>query len=140
MLIALERLGLRNLLEKLPGFISHFYLLFVVLISWVIFYFTDLSRAAQYLGIMFGLSGQPLTNSQTLLVLEGNLFWLILAVVFCLPLARIASQQITAAAAVSRPRQIILGILVPVMNLGILLICTAMLSGQSYNPFLYYRF
>ena len=116
-LIALERLGLRNLLEKLPGFISHFYLLFVVLISWVIFYFTDLSRAAQYLGIMFGLSGQPLTNSQTLLALEGNLFWLILAVVFCLPLARIASQQITAAAAVSRPRQIILGILVPVMNL-----------------------
>ena len=139
-LIALERLGLRNLLEKLPGFISHFYLLFVVLISWVIFYFTDLSRAAQYLGILFGLSGQPLTNSQTLLALEGNLFWLILAVVFCLPLARIASQQITAAAAVSRPRQIILGILVPVMNLGILLICTAMLSGQSYNPFLYYRF
>lgn len=139
-LIALERLGLRNLLEKLPGFISHFYLLFVVLISWVIFYFTDLSRAAQYLGIMFGLSGQPLTNSQTLLALEGNLFWLILAVVFCLPLARIALQQITAAAAVSRPRQIILGILVPVMNLGILLICTAMLSGQSYNPFLYYRF
>ena len=139
-LIALERLGLRNLLEKLPGFISHFYLLFAVLISWVIFYFTDLSRAAQYLGIMFGLSGQPLTNSQTLLALEGNLFWLILAVVFCLPLARIASQQITAAAAVSRPRQIILGILVPVMNLGILLICTAMLSGQSYNPFLYYRF
>lgn len=139
-LIALERLGLRNLLEKLPGFISHFYLLFAVLISWVIFYFTDLSRAAQYLGIMFGLSGQPLTNSQTLLALEGNLFWLILAVVFCLPLARIASQQITAAAAVSRPRQIILGILMPVMNLGILLICTAMLSGQSYNPFLYYRF
>ena len=139
-LIALERLGLRNLLEKLPGFISNFYLLFVVLISWVIFYFTDLSRAAQYLGIMFGLSGQPLTNSQTLLALEGNLFWLILAVVFCLPLARIASQQIAAAAAVSRPRQIILGILVPVMNLGILLICTAMLSGQSYNPFLYYRF
>ena len=139
-LIALERLGLRNLLEKLPGFISHFYLLFVVLISWVIFYFTDLSRAAQYLEIMFGLSGQPLTNSQILLALEGNLFWLILAVVFCLPLARIASQQITAAAAVSRPRQIILGILVPVMNLGILLICTAMLSGQSYNPFLYYRF
>ena len=139
-LIALERLGLRNLLEKLPGFISHFYLLFVVLISWVIFYFTDLSRAAQYLGIMLGLSGQPLTNSQTLLALEGNLFWLILAVVFCLPLARIASQQITAAAAVSRPRQIILGILVPVMNLEILLICTAMLSGQSYNPFLYYRF
>lgn len=76
----------------------------MVLISWVIFYFTDLSRAAQYLGIMFGLSGQPLTNSQTLLALEGNLFWLILAVVFCLPLARIASQQITAAAAVSRPR------------------------------------
>ena len=139
-LLCLERLGLRNLLEKLPGFISHFYLLFVVLISWVIFYFTDLSRAAQYLGIMFGLSGQPLTNSQTLLALEGNLFWLILAVVFCLPLARIASQQITAAAAVSRPRQIILGILVPVMNLEILLICTAMLSGQSYNPFLYYRF
>ena len=139
-LIALERLGLRNLLEKLPGFISHFYLLFVVLISWVIFYFTDLSRAAQYLEIMFGLSGQPLTNSQILLALEGNLFWLILAVVFCLPLARIASQQITAAAAVSRPRQVILGILVPMMNLGILLICTAMLSGQSYNPFLYYRF
>ena len=35
-LIALERVGLRSILEKLPGFISHFYLLFVVLIGWVI--------------------------------------------------------------------------------------------------------
>lgn len=139
-LIAIERLGLRNLLEKLPAFVSHLYLLFAVLISWVIFYFTDLSRAGQYLGIMFGLSGQPLTNSQTMLALEGNVFWLILAVLFCLPVARYLSGQIQAAAEVSQTRQVILGILVPVMNLGILLICTAMLSGQSYNPFLYYRF
>lgn len=139
-LIALERVGLRSILEKLPGFISHFYLLFVVLISWVIFYFTDLSRAGQYLAIMFGLSGQPLSNSQTVLALEANLFWLILAIVFCMPLARIASERLAVTAADSRPRQVILGVLAPIMNLGILLICTAMLSGQSYNPFLYYRF
>ena len=139
-LIALERLGLRSLLEKLPAFVSHLYLLLAVLISWVIFYFTDLGRAGQYLGIMFGLSGQPLTNSQTLLALEGNVFWLILAVLFCLPIARYLPEQMQAATESSRTRQVILGILVPVMNLGILLICTAMLSGQSYNPFLYYRF
>ena len=138
-LIALERLGLRGPLEKIPV-IGHLYLLLAVLVSWVLFYFTDLSRAGQYLGIMFGFSGQALTNSQTLLALEGNVFWLVLAVLFCLPIARTVSGWLTQAAGESRVRRGILGVLVPVMNLGILLICTAMLSGQSYNPFLYYRF
>ena len=139
-LITIERLGLRDLLAKLPAVVSHLYMLLIIAVSWVIFYFTDLGRAGQYLGIMFGLSGQALTNSQTLLALENNIFWLVLALVFCMPVAKIIGQRLTEAAAEKPVRAGVLSFVIPMMNLAILLVCTAMLSGQSYNPFLYYRF
>ncbi len=140
LLVMLERLGLRALLERLPGFVSGVYMFLVVNVSWVLFYFTDLSRAWSYLGVMFGLSGSPLANSQTLLALEGNIFWFILVLLFCLPIVPTVKGWLEAAGRESALNRGLIGALTPLMNLLILLVCTAMLSGQSYNPFLYYRF
>ena len=57
-----------------------------------------------------------------------------------MPVAKLIGQRLTEAAAEKPVRAGVLSFVIPMMNLAILLVCTAMLSGQSYNPFLYYRF
>ena len=70
----------------------------------------------------------------------ANLFWFILALVFCLPVGRWVAQALDYAGRRDSTKAAVIGVVVPVFNLLLLLVCTAMLSGQSYNPFLYYRF
>ncbi len=139
-LVALERLGLRDFMKKLPGVFRWVYMFLIINVSWVLFYFTDLSRGMAYLKVMFGLSGNPAANSQIILALQGNIFWLILALLFCLPLTRVVEGWLEIVTEKSAMKKSLVGFLTPVMNVLILIICTAMLSGQSYNPFLYYRF
>lgn len=136
-LILLERLFLGKLLERLPRLISHCYLLLAVLFGWILFYFTSLDRAAAYMGRMLGFGGAPLCDLPTLVDLANNCFWLLLAILFCMPVARWFGNQIrnlpeAGQTAVLRVR--------PALNLLLLALCTALLAGQSYNPFLYFRF
>ena len=136
-LILLERLFLGKLLERLPRLISHCYLLLAVLFGWILFYFTSLDRAAAYMGRMLGFGGAPLYDLPTLVDLANNCFWLLFAVLFCMPVARWFGNQIrnlpeAGQTAVLRVR--------PALNLLLLALCTALLAGQSYNPFLYFRF
>jgi alginate O-acetyltransferase complex protein AlgI len=56
----LEKKLLSNILKKLPGFISHIYLMIVVIIGWVLFYFVDISEGLKYISILFGLGENPL--------------------------------------------------------------------------------
>ena len=117
--------------------ISHCYLLLAVLFGWILFYFTSLDRAAAYMGRMLGFGGAPLYDLPTLVDLANNCFWLLFAVLFCMPVARWFGDQVRSLSeagqsAVLRVR--------PALNLLLLALCTALLAGQSYNPFLYFRF
>ena len=70
------------MLEKIPSVFSHLYLLFLTLIGWTIFYTTDLGKLGGYFGVMFGLSGNALSDPQLSITFMNNLFWLIAAVLF----------------------------------------------------------
>ena len=61
-LLMVEKLGLLRWLQRIPVVFSHLYLLFVTLIGWTLFYTTDLSRLAGYFQVIFGGSGNPLTD------------------------------------------------------------------------------
>lgn len=72
-------------------------------------------------------------------VLLNNLLWLVIALVGCLPIVpwikekwRLLSRPRWAAALESGAGM--------AWNLLLLFFCTAFLSGQSYNPFYYFRF
>lgn len=136
--IALEKLFLGKVLRKLPSLFSHLYLLLITLVGWTLFYFTDFGALGRYLKVMFGLSGAPLWDVRSEILLMNNLFWGIAALLFCLPIVPcfkhfLARHMREGGMAVVRCFEILI-------NLTLLFICTALLVGQSFNPFLYFRF
>lgn len=136
--IVLERLFLGRALEKLPALFSHLYLLFVTMVGWTLFYFTDASALLAYLRVMFGLAGAPLWDIRLGIVLTNHLFWLAAAVLFCMPVVprfqRFLARRLNSAQLAG------VRVLEAAMDLGLLLLCTCLLAGQSFNPFLYFRF
>ena len=62
LLIILEKKLLIKILDRIPKFFSHVYLCVVVLIGWVFFYYTDLSKGIVFIKTMFGFGIKQLTN------------------------------------------------------------------------------
>lgn len=137
-LLIVEKLGLLKVLEKIPSVFSHLYLLFLTLIGWTIFYTTDLGKLGGYFGVMFGLSGNAFSDPQLSITFMNNLFWLVAAVLFCMPITQLVKRW----AQTQRSEGVRAGISIvnAIMNVMLLFVCTAMLVGDSYNPFLYFRF
>lgn len=140
LLIALERLVLRRVLQALPAVIGHAYLLAAVVIGWALFYFTDFSRLLVFMRLLFGQSDSPLVGTSLADVVRDHAFWLVAAIVACTPVRGLVGSWL-AAHAVHSPARVTLGqAAVVVAQVGVVLLATAMLVGRSYNPFLYFRF
>ena len=105
--------------------------------GWALFYVTDMSRLKQLLSIMFGQGGAPLTDVTLSIVISNNIFWLGAVLLFCMPVTQWVKRR---AQAIGQRGQVVVQGCTAAMNLVILFLCTAMLVGQSYNPFLYFRF
>lgn len=136
--VIMERLFLGKALARLPAFVGHFYLCVLVLVGWVIFSFTDLGALWGYLGAMFGMAGGGVWNMQVHLMLMNNLFWIVLAVLFCTPIVRTVKRFTS-----ERLSSVNISMMLScqsLLNIALLVVSTAQLVGQSYNPFLYYRF
>ncbi len=135
-LVAIEKLFLFKILEKLPKFIGHLYLLFVALVGWALFYFTDMTKLKQFGTLVFGFTNNPVWDFELELVIKNHLFWLILALICCMPIfptvVAFLKKRFT-------NDNVIHSILIA-FSVAFLIICTAMLVGKSYNPFLYFRF
>ena len=132
LLLALEKLWLGRLMEKLPGWLVRIPVLAVLLVSFVLFNADSLSQALSDTAGMFGLGGLPLTSADTLYHLRSYGPLLLLAMVGATPLPRNAVQRLEG----SR----VLPWLEPVALCALLLAVTAFLVGGSFNPFLYFRF
>ena len=132
LLLALEKLWLGRLMEKLPGWLVRIPVLAVLLVSFVLFNADSLSQALSDTAGMFGLGGLPLTSADTLYHLRSYGPLLLLAMVGATPLPRNAVRRLEG----SR----VLPWLEPVALCALLLAVTAFLVGGSFNPFLYFRF
>ena len=129
-LIACERLFLAKLLERAPRVLQHSYLMLLVVLGWALFYFTDFARLAQFGAVLVGSTSAAWIGPDVGGVVVEHVFWLALTVALCTPIgAWLKDRTGPAPAAV-----------VVVVNVAILLLCTALLVGKSYNPFLYFRF
>jgi alginate O-acetyltransferase complex protein AlgI len=61
--ISIERMGLSRLLKKLPIFVSHLYLLFVITVAWVFFRSPSLAEAFTYFTALFGFMNNGSTTA-----------------------------------------------------------------------------
>jgi alginate O-acetyltransferase complex protein AlgI len=124
--------------KKVPAIFNHIYLLAAVVFGWILFYFTDVHRMFEFLGILFGGNGHPASSFEFRIVMQENIFWFFAAILFCMPVYLIIHRKVK--------RQLVGGTasiwygLNIVVNFLLLFCATSMLVGNSYNPFIYYRF
>lgn len=138
-LIALERLFIERMLNALPVAISHFYLMMIVTLGWALFYFTDLSRLIDFFEILFGVNAASIVGATTKDDLTSHALWLVLAVLWCMPVGTWLQDKYRCLR-FERWRPATQSFSLLVVDLSLLLASTALLVGQSYNPFLYFRF
>jgi alginate O-acetyltransferase complex protein AlgI len=135
LLIWIERAFLLRVLEKIPRFISHIYLIFVALFGWAIFYFTDLSAMGSFFKVMFGGGKNESWNLQLTESLKEHLWWLTLALLFCMPVFGWMNLFLEKRVSVKSHFWIL-----AVAAFVLFLISVALLVGKTFNPFLYFRF
>lgn len=139
-LLAIERLFLKKVLDKLP-IISNLYLLLVAIIGWVLFHFTDMNLALAVLKGMWGLNGNPLTDFKSVTMLKNNVYLLAVCVVACTPIVRnIARWLEKKLSDVPVVGNVYCALSRGIMPVILLILATALLVGNTYNPFLYYQF
>lgn len=119
-------------IAKLPDILRRMYVLFVVVLSFVLFNAANLSQAAGDILGMFGFGGVPVIGTQSIYYLRSYFILLVAAVVGATPLVRNLATKLE--------NTKIGVILEPTILVLLLLICTAYLVDGSFNPFLYFRF
>jgi len=138
--VLIEKLFLKKLLDRLPSVFSRLYTLLVVLIGWVFFYHTDMSQGLRFLGVMFG-KAYAFTNSEVSILFRSNVIFIVIAAIASTPLAVRLFTAIKNYFQDNRARVAFIdNVFKPVINILILVLSLAFLVGQSYNPFLYFRF
>lgn len=131
-LLILEKLFLLKWLKKMPTFIQHFYTLFLVLISWVLFAMTDMNVVVEYLQVMLGFSSNAFIDSTTLYYLANYAILFVILVIAATPLgSKLYHRYIE-----NSKYQFICLIGCELL----LLLSTMYIVDASYNPFLYFRF
>ena len=79
-LLLIEKIGFSKVLEK-HSIISHVYVIFMVLVSFVVFNATDMKEAVSYLSIMLTGNGLPLTSPEVFYYLKSYGIIIIIAIV-----------------------------------------------------------
>jgi len=138
--LMIERLFLKKVLDKVPVF-SNLYLLLVVILGWVIFRFTNTQLCIAVLRSLFGANGNPLTSFSAETMLKNNIFLLMAAIFASLPVMRLLRIRLEQFAKshgkIVNVWNFVFYSVIPVI---LLLLSTAALVGDSYNPFIYFQF
>ena len=134
-ILLLEKNFLLKLLKKSPKMIRHIYALLLIVIGWGIFAYEDTSALLQNLKNMFGFGGLPLWNGQTAFWLTQNIVLFMLAIVCSTPLIKKAGGFM----AKHKP-SMYETVIVPAECTLLFIVSVAYLAGNSFNPFLYFRF
>lgn len=138
--LMLERVFLKKTLVRVP-ILSNLYLLAVVLLGWVIFRFTDIRLAWTVIGSLFGANGNPLLDFTAETLVKNNAFLLLASAFACLPVLRLLRQKVEAGLCGHRALQCAWNIaFYSVLPAFLLVLSTAALVGDSYNPFIYFQF
>ena len=138
--LMVERFFLKDILEQLPV-VSNVYLLAVAMLGWVIFCYSDLSLVKTLFGSLFGLYGNGFTDWMLNLELQNSMFLYAAAIIGCTPAVKLLCEALEKKAYGSGKWAEVWNVLYySVLPVILLLLSTAALVGDSYNPFIYFQF
>ncbi len=141
-LLCIERL-LKKQLSKIPKPVRHVLTLLLILISWNVFYHTDLGRLRESFAIFFGFADSGFTSETTNMLLRNNLPLIAICAVGCSAIPQFTGNVVGLLCAEKREDGIghkVYAGLTFVFDLALLALATISLAGSSYNAFLYFRF
>lgn len=139
-LICLERFVLQDYLQRIPGAFRHVLVMILVIFSWMLFKFTDLSQLGVALKGLFGLNGNGFSGVTVTLELKNNIFFLLFCVVAVTPLGkylRLILKNLSRRGGGFYWLNAAWDVIHPVL---FLILSSFALAGDSYNPFLYFQF
>lgn len=136
-ILIIEKLFMLKVLEKLPKIFGHIYTILLVLISWVIFAFEDLGKIGTYLGTMFGLNGASLANPEAIYYLKNYIVIIVIGIICSIPILK---HKNTGKEEKNSKKQIAISVFTSICYVAIIILSTASLVNNSFNPFLYFRF
>ena len=131
LMLIIEKFVLKKFLDKLPAVLQHIYTLFIVMIGWALFYFTDMAQLGAFFADLFNF-GNGLCGDQAFNLIMSYLPLLIVAGIASTPLATKLYMRFNDTRFIWIAETLFCAV--------VLLISTASLVDQSYNPFLYFRF
>lgn len=135
-MLIIEKLFLTKHLEKMPSILQRIYVLFTVMISFIIFNANSIGEAWNNIIGLFGANGESLINASTIYYLKSYLVVLVIAIIGSTPLLKNIIEKLKTKTNANK----IINLLEPIAMASILIIVTAYLVDNSYNPFLYFRF
>lgn len=140
-LIVIEKKLLRRFLERIPAFFSRVYFVFVILVGWTFFYFTDTTRLFVFLGALFGSGGRSFISPDAIILIENNCVFIVICILACMPVFKYMSD-ITERKTEERSK-----LAAGIQNIGqpfaytvVFIVSLLFLVSQTYNPFLYFQF
>ena len=130
-LLILERFVLAKALEKVPKLLRWLLTFVIVLIGWIIFYYTDFSAVWQHVLALFGIGGAGWIDAQTVAVARKYTVFPLLCLLLSLPWVPALGKAM--------PEKL-RDFLQPIVTVVLFAVSVLFLVGQSYNPFIYFRF
>ncbi len=133
-LLVLEKVVLKKVLEKLPSALKRLYTLFIVTVGWSIFSWLDMVDSTGVMKTMFGMGKAGALDDRTMYLLFNYAAVLVLGIFGSTSLPKKLANRFLPE---NTTRREIAAMLFMVL---IFLVSMAFLVNSSYNPFLYFRF
>lgn len=132
-ILFIEKLFLLKALDKLPKLFRHVYALLLIVIGWVIFASDDVGVLLPYLGSMFGANGAVGGMDVYTLFTKA-----VLLIICCVASTELPKRLFLSATGAMNEKAAFT--LKSVLMIALLALSMILLIGDSYNPFLYFRF
>lgn len=125
----------KQISEKLPNVIKHFYTMLLVMFGWSIFSWQDMNDGTGYIKALLFASEAGFADREAMYLFSSYFILIFIAVIGSLPLMKnLADRYLLPEGTIRRE---VAGIVFVVV---LFVACIAMLVNSSYNPFLYFRF
>lgn len=130
-ILVLEKSFLLKWLDKIPSLFAHVYSLILIVFGWVIFECGSVSEILNFFKSMFGI-GVSLWSNDTTYILWNTILLFALATVCSTQIGKRLSAKLSVRYKAGYWKCAVVAVL--------LCLCVIFLAGDSYNPFLYFRF
>ncbi len=135
--LMLEKIYIGKALEKCNALIRYLYCGVIILLGWAFFYFEDIAKLREFFKALFFGNGFITLTEKTIIL--NYIFVIVIGIAASLPVAQYI-KRFSLNISESRGGKILVNAASFVFVAVSLFVSTASLVGDSYNPFLYFRF